>query len=100
MIDIIVQRGLGDLPGEDIEDVLITEVTVALQRGRNEIDAHSDLQDMTEVSVLHAIAKPGMTAAVHDAMQGAVWQGKVTAVTHTVDDTGAFTQLSMVREVP
>jgi hypothetical protein len=39
MISVTVQRKPGDRPGPDITDQLLTSDAVAIERGRNEIDA-------------------------------------------------------------
>lgn len=97
MIDIIVQRGLGDSPGEDIEDPLIVDVMTAVERGRNEIDAASGLRTVSLSCVINPAVRLGMTVAVHDALQGKVWQGKVTSIRHSIQESGAITDLGLLR---
>lgn len=96
-IDIIVLRGLGDRPGDDIEDRLITEVGVALERGRNEFDEKSGLQSIALTCVLRPTLAPGLLVEVHDSLQGEVWRGKITSVRHVVAGDEAITELEIVR---
>lgn len=98
MIDILVVRGLGDRPGSDIENPAISTVEVALQRGRNEIDRHSGLQEVSITSVAKPTARLGLLVEVHDALMGKSWRGKVSGITHTFSAEGPYTEFTVERD--
>lgn len=91
MIDIIVQRDDGDFPGEDVQDPLLCELSVALQRGRNLIDSNSRLQEVEIEAVLRPSTARGSIAEVHDALRGKTLKGKIVGVTHSVVSGGDHT---------
>lgn len=87
-MDIVVIRGEGTSPGEDIVDPLLSEVSVALSRGRAELDQGA-LADEQQLDVTLRDVRLGQLVAIEDSALGA-WRGKVTAVVHSVsvDDEG------------
>lgn len=88
MVDIVVQRGAGSSPGDDVNDPLLTDLSAALSRGRAELDQGA-LADAPVLTIrLHAV-RLGELIEVDDSALG-TWRGKVTNVTHTVsvDDDG------------
>ena len=88
MVDIVVIRGEGTSPGDDIRDVLLTDLAAALSRGRAELDQGA-LADAPVLEVRLRDVRLGQTIQVDDAALG-VWRGKVTGVVHSirVDDSG------------
>jgi hypothetical protein len=80
MISVIVQRGDGNILGEEISNTLITSDGIAVQRGRAEIERQTKVTLVRLKTRYHSTARPGMTVCVIDAMQGAAWYGKVTGV--------------------
>ena len=88
MVDIVVVRGQGTSPGDDILDVLLTDLSAALSRGRAELDEGA-LADAPVLEVKLRDVRLGQTVQVDDAKLG-VWRGKVTGVSHRieVDDDG------------
>jgi hypothetical protein len=88
MVDIVVVRGEGTSPGDDILDVLLTDLSAALSRGRAELDEGA-LADAPVLEVKLRDVRLGQTVQVDDAKLG-VWRGKVTGVSHRieVDDGG------------
>lgn len=87
-MDIVVIRGEGTSPGEDIVDPLLSEVSVALSRGRAELDQGA-LADEQQLEVTLRDVRLGQLVAVDDSALG-YWKGKITAAVHTVnvDDEG------------
>lgn len=96
-VDIVVIRGDGLRQGEDIEDRLICEVVVAIERGRNECDENSGLQSIAITSVQRALLRTGMTVQVEDSLQGASWVGKITSVRHSTSEGEPITELAIQR---
>lgn len=96
-IDIIVQRGAGDNPGEDIVDPLITELSVALSRGQVEIDRVAKGVPVTLQTKFRGNLMPGQLIEVVDALQGAAWRGKIVSVEHGVDGPTLLTTLQVIR---
>ena len=96
MIDLFVQRGIGDKRGEDVVDPLITSIPVAIQRGRNELDAQSSgLQDVTVDTVYRDGVRLGQVAKFYDSQTGLEWVGKITGITHRKSGVELVTTLQV-----
>lgn len=83
MTDIVVMRGEGSSPGDDIQDILISDLSVALSRGQAELDEGA----LAEAPVLECVLRDvrlGQLVQVDDSALG-FWKGKVTGVSHQVD---------------
>lgn len=88
MVDIVVQRGSGTSPGDDINDPLLTDLNAALSRGRAELDQGA-LADAPVLTIRLRDVRLGELIEVDDSVLG-TWRGKVTGITHSVsvDDNG------------
>lgn len=88
MVDIVVVRGEGTSPGDDISAALLTDLEAALSRGRAELDQGA-LADAPALTIKLRDVRLGDIIEVDDSALG-TWRGKVTNVTHTVsvDDAG------------
>ncbi|ABK45054.1 hypothetical protein Mmc1_2555 [Magnetococcus marinus MC-1] len=98
--EIVCQRGDGAHPGEDISDPLLATTEVKLSRGRAEIDAGEDLQEVSLTCVHRPGIMPGQIIEVHDALMGRSWRGKVTGVAHEAAGPRITTSLEVVRVAP
>jgi hypothetical protein len=98
-IDLVVQRGDGANPGEDIVDTLITEISVALSRGQVEIDRVAKRAPITLQVKYRPGVKTGQLVEVVDALMGAAWRGKVVSVEHGVDGPVLMTTLQVMKYV-
>lgn len=77
MISVIVQRAPADKQGPAISEALITSEPVAIERGRNEIDAAgSNRETVTGTGPLKGWIRPGALVEVAD-MEQAAWRAKV-----------------------
>lgn len=87
-MDIVVIRGEGTSPGDDIVDILLSEVNAGLSRGRAELDQGA-LADEQSLEVALQDLRLGQLIEVEDSALG-YWRGKATGVTHQVsmDDEG------------
>jgi len=95
-VDIIVQRGAGDRPGEDILDPLISTVSVALQRGRNELDRQATLKVPARYTTsFRGGRRLGDFIEVEDSLEGQFIRGKVIGVRTTITQTSAKTELTI-----
>lgn len=83
MTDLIVQRGSGDKPGDDISDPLLTTIAAALSRGRAELD-EGTLADQAQIERTWHDHRLGDTVSLRDPIAGR-WRGKVTGVQHTIE---------------
>lgn len=93
-IDIIVQRGAGDRPGEDIVDPLIGSIPVAIQRGRNELDARSSApQDLGVETVYRTGVRCGDLARFYNEQSGLTLTAKIGGITHEIRKVGESVQL-------
>jgi hypothetical protein len=82
MVDIVVVRGEGTSPGDDIQDVLLATVEAALSRGRAELDEGA-LADAPELEIKLRDVRLGEIIEVDDSALG-MWRGKVTGVSHRI----------------
>jgi hypothetical protein len=96
-IDIIVMRGTGSRQGPDIVDPLITTIPVAVARGAYEINAATSVDVVALRSSYRPGVSPGQLVEVHDALQGRSWRGKVVDVSHNIQRTQIWTQLTVER---
>ncbi|MDB4312068.1 hypothetical protein N9937_01430 [bacterium] len=95
--EVICQRGDGLYSGADVADALLSTTDVKRERGRAELDSGEDLQEVSLECVLLSGIMPGHLIAVHDALMGRSWRGKVTSVSHAVSGITAITSLEVVR---
>lgn len=94
-IDIFVQRGQGDKSGENIVDPLIGSLPVAIQRGRNELDARSvPLIGVDNEAVYRSGVRMGDLARFHDLLNGVEWSGKIAGISHEVRKAGESVELT------
>lgn len=101
MVDIVVIRGLGDRPGDDIFEPILASEAAALMRGAAEMNTRSVNKSDKSVSVpFQTGLKPGLLVRVIDALQGEVYTGKVTTIQHSsrAEPLEAVTTLNL--EVP
>jgi hypothetical protein len=97
-VDIIVQRNAGDIRGDDIVDPLLSDINVALARGRSELDTHAVLQQPIQLTARFRVGvRLGQMIEVHDAMQGVAWRGKVSGISHKYDGRKVITVLDVLR---
>lgn len=95
MTDLFVKRSLGDLRGPDIIDRLLASDDVAIERGRNELDINSGLQDIELVTVFRTGVKMGQLVEVLDALQGRIYRGKIKGIRHIASSGVIQTQLTL-----
>lgn len=77
MIHVIAERAPGDKQGDDISDSLIVANNVALERGRNEIDANISSRELVSSSgPYQGYTRQGRIAEVADSEQS-TWRGVV-----------------------
>ena len=98
MIDIFVSRGLGPYKrGPDITEPLITELAVALARGQVEVDRNVPIRTVQLTTRFRRGLRVGQLVQVMDALQDAVWQGKITSVDNAVENAKMTTKLTVER---
>jgi len=97
MIDIIVVRGEGDKRGPDIADPMLSEISVATERGRVEIDASTPARSVQVSANFRPGIKAGQLIEVLDALQGVSWRGKITAVDNAIEGVRLSTRLTVQR---
>lgn len=99
MIDIIVQRGLGDKPGPDISDPLLSTVPAAIARGTYEIDSAISVYIVSQRSGFRVGVKLGELVEIHDALQGISWRGRIVGITHASRGATLWTDIDIERVV-
>lgn len=97
MTDIYVQRGAGDKQGPDIVDSLLTTIPAAQARGRHEINAGTSVDVIQLRASYRTGVEVGDLVEVHDALQGKTWRGKVVDLSHNIQRTQLWTQLTIER---
>jgi hypothetical protein len=96
MPDVIVIRGMGNSPGPDIVDPLLTTVDACLARGRNELDEQaSDLQDVEITIPFRANLRLGQVAQVSSLSSGELWYGKISGIKYTYDLADLYATISI-----
>ena len=84
MISVIVERLPADRQGRDISDQLVTSDLVAIERGRNEIDANCCSRELvTGTGPLQGYLRPGHLVEVADSEQQ-MWRGMIRSCAITV----------------
>ncbi len=104
MISVIAERPPGDKQAPDVADPLITSEPVAIERGRNEIDAScSNREIVSSTGPLREYLEPGNMVEVADGEQQA-WRGMIRTCAIVIDRSqGDFTasiNLEIEREAP
>lgn len=83
-VDIIVQRGAGDAPGQDIVDSLLGTVDAAIVRGRVELDENGGGSSSVSIDLpMTGGLRRGMLVQVDDTEFGITWIGKIESVSHS-----------------
>ena len=95
--EIVCQRWNGEFSGEDISDPLLSTTEAMRSRGRAEIDAGEDLQEVSLICVHRPGIMPGQIVEVNDALMGRSWRGKVTGVAHEAIGPRITTSLEVHR---
>ena len=100
MVDIVVQRGDADRPGEDIQEPLLADLGAALARGTAELDRASLHDERTLACNYQAAAYNGELIESHDSDQAETWRGKIIGVSHELRGTQVTTTLRVWRPIP
>lgn len=83
MVDIVVKRGAGLNPGDEIVDPLVSTVPAALSRGRAELDKQSSGAQSKTYTVPFVVGRRhGQLEELHDVEIGKVVIGKITGLHH------------------
>ena len=93
-MEIIVKRGAGNRPGQDIQDALLSSVPVEIQRGRVEIDRATPSEEVV-VSARYTPANLGDIVQV----EGLDSRAKNAGITHSNSGGKTTTTLQMVRPI-
>lgn len=97
-IAVVVRRGSGTRPGEDIYDPLITALPVALARGRNELDEQSSGLQPVDLNIPFRIGlRMGQVVKVIDTLFGTIWYGKIESLRHAKTIDGMITTVRLKR---
>lgn len=98
MPDLIVQRGSGTSPGEDVVESLLTTDSACLSRGRIELDEGSGLREVHLDCVYRDGVLLGDLVSLYDPLLLAHKSGVVTSITHSIE--GADVVTTLVIKVP
>lgn len=97
MTSVRVIRAPANIVGVDIVDPLLTTDAVAIQRGRNEIDAASKITPTTLTIIHRDGLETGQTVEVMDSLQGRTWYGKIVGIDIALEFSKLTTTLSVER---
>ena len=98
-MNIKVYRGEGDIQTDTITSPLISEIHVALQRGRVEMDIGSNWTPVKQETVFIPEAFVGDITQSFDRLNSAAWKGIVTSVHHGLTESGELiTEQGILRE--
>jgi len=81
---VVVQRSPGDKQGPDINDPLITSEPVAVERGRNEIDANCSSRQLVTMEIVPRSGLRINRIIEVQALTGAPWRGLLTDISITM----------------
>lgn len=99
MVHIVVKRGAGTSPGEEIVDPLLATVPAALSRGRAELDRQSSGAQNPTFTVPFVIGRRlGQLETVHDILSGKAYKGKIVGLHHHGqggDSPAAWTEVTL-----
>ena len=82
MPDIMLIRGAGDYPGDDVIEPLAASVTVARALGQAIIDDAEPCDEVLLTAAYTPVLRLGQTLQVHDPWGGPSYQGKITRLRH------------------
>ena len=82
MVDIVVIRGAGDYPGNDVSEPLASSVAVARELGRSIIDDAEPGDDMQLTAAYLPELRLGKTLYVVDAWGEPAYNCKITGIRH------------------
>lgn len=100
-VDIIVQRNGGTRQGPDIVDALISNVQVAQNRGRNELDQQASPKTPVQLSTVYRSGvQLGQLAEVAEGIRAEIYRGKIIRIRHTISGDKAVTAVSVQRIAP
>lgn len=80
MISVTVQRDPANRRGPDISDPLITSEAVAVERGRNEIDANCSQRQLVTLDVMPVAGVRVNSLVEVQGIDVQPWRGMVTAI--------------------
>lgn len=93
-----VVRDEGDKQGKDIVDALLSDLGVALSRGRAELDENGRPYQEVDLEIIYtAGVENGMLIEVQDSLQGITWRGKITGIRHIAVGGVSSTELKIRR---
>lgn len=96
MVDIVVQRGAADRPGNDIQEPLLATLGAAYERGNAEIKRGALHDELTMRVKYQPAVAVGDSIRVVDSWQG-TYIARVTGITHTAADGTITTTLELWR---
>ncbi len=90
---------MGDVQADTITSPLSSEIHVALQLGRIEMDIGSNWRPVKQTTIFIPEAQVGDIAQSFDRLNGAAWKGVVTSVHHGLTSNGKLvTEQGLLRE--
>lgn len=96
-VDLFVKRKLGELRGPDIINRLLATDLIAIERGRNELDKNSGIQDINLVTVFRTGVEMGQLVEVIDVLQGREYRGKISGIRHSASNGVIQTHLILAK---
>lgn len=91
---------LADLRGPDVVDPLLSTEIVARERGRNELDANSGIQEILLETIFRKEdptsmlgVRTGQTILVNDELQGREYRAKIAGISHSSRSGTVITNL-------
>lgn len=96
MVDIVVTRGVGLAEGDPFVSPLITTETVALAKGKALLDEFASMHSSVVLVVPFMEGlRLGDLVHIHETINGLLWAGKVTGISHTIDGPKSTTELTV-----
>ena len=98
MIDLIVYRGQGDNQGDDVQDILLSTTSAAIERGRHEINQSAKIIPISIRIPYKPDIQVGQIVEIIDSSQQLQLKGKIFSV--NIDITPETSNLTLGIEVP
>lgn len=96
-VDIVVVRNPADLSGPDIQEAILSSVTIAIHRGTCEINDNEPSNIVQLSTNFRTGVRKGQVVEVMDELQGKVWRGKITGISHATRLADIWTDIDIER---
>lgn len=96
MSGVVVIRYAGNISGPNVTDALLSTLTAKLERGRVEMDQHALPSRVVSLDIVYRPnLRLGQIVEVHDDLQGGMYRGKITSISHVSGPVATTTTIEL-----